>query len=42
MPEEKLPPVPLSFVIVVFTVAIVVGVAVAWLGMTGRIGAGIP
>ncbi len=31
-----------TFAIVIFVVATVVGVAIAWLGMTGRIGGPIP
>ncbi len=40
--ETKLPPVPLAFLITTFAVAIAVGVLVMWLGITGRIGTGIP
>lgn len=36
------PPVPRSFLIVVFGVAIAIGVIVAYLGFTGALGAGIP
>lgn len=36
------PPVPRSFLIVIFAVAIVAGTLVAYLGMTGQLGAGIP
>jgi hypothetical protein len=32
----------MTFAIVVFVVAAVVGIAIAWLGMTGRIGGPIP
>ncbi|HTT73738.1 MAG TPA: hypothetical protein VMG99_06290 [Thermoplasmata archaeon] len=39
---NELPPVPLPFLIGVFAVAIAVGALVMWLGITGRIGAGIP
>jgi hypothetical protein len=43
MPEETaVPPVPLAFLVTTFAVAIAVGVLVMWLGITGRIGAGIP
>lgn len=35
-------PVPRSFVIVIFAIALVVGVAIAYLGTTGQLGAGIP
>ncbi len=37
--DSKVPP---AFVIVLFAAAIVVGVVVAYLGITGAIGAGIP
>ena len=36
------PTLPLSFVIVVFAAAIVIGAVIAYLGITGQIGAGIP
>ncbi len=39
---EPAPTLPLSFVIVVFAVAIAIGAAIAYLGITGQIGAGIP
>jgi hypothetical protein len=31
-----------AFAVVLFVVATVVGIAIAWLGMTGRIGGPIP
>lgn len=34
--------VPTSFVVVAFAVAIVAGVAIAYFGLHGQIGAGIP
>ncbi|HTT14333.1 MAG TPA: hypothetical protein VMG81_00920 [Thermoplasmata archaeon] len=43
MPEANdIPPVPLAFLIPTFAIAIAIGAVVAWLGMTGQIGAGIP
>jgi hypothetical protein len=43
MPESSAtPPVPLAFLIATFSIAIAIGVLVMWLGITGRIGAGIP
>lgn len=43
MPVSPLgPSVPRAFLIVVFAIAIAVGTLVAYLGMTGVIGAGIP
>ena len=40
--EHEAPPVPLSFLIVVFSVAIIVGAVVAYLGITGQLGGPIP
>jgi hypothetical protein len=37
--DTKVPP---AFVIGLFAVAIIVGVAIAYLGITGQIGTGIP
>ena len=42
MAADESPPVPRSFLIVVFGAAIVIGVIVAYLGFTGALGAGIP
>jgi hypothetical protein len=36
------PPVPTRFVVVTFAVAIAVGVLIAYFGLHGQIGAGIP
>jgi hypothetical protein len=35
-------PVPFSFLAAIFAAAIVVGAAIAYLGITGHLGAGIP
>ncbi len=40
--NERPAPIPLAFVIVSFAAAIAIGAAIAYLGITGRIGAGIP
>ncbi len=40
--DAPLPPVSTAFVVVVFAVAIAVGVLIAWLGITGVIGGPIP
>jgi hypothetical protein len=43
MPETNaMPPVPPAFLIATFSIAIAIGLLVMWLGITGRIGAGIP
>jgi len=39
---EPSPPVPLAFAIVVFAVAIVVAVIIAYFGLRGQLGAGVP
>jgi hypothetical protein len=41
MPEET-PRASVTFTVIVFVVAAVVGILVAYLGMTGRIGGPIP
>lgn len=45
MPEaapEATPPVPWLFFLIAILVAVAVGAIIAYLGLTGRIGAGIP
>jgi hypothetical protein len=42
MMADELPKVSTTFLIVTFTVAIIIGVAVTYLGITGRIGGPIP
>ena len=39
---DRLPPVPPSFLIVIFAIAIAAGAALAYFGATGQLGAGIP
>lgn len=38
----RAPPVPPSFLIAIFVVAIAAGIAIAYFGTTGALGAGIP
>ena len=40
--DAQLPPVSMAFVIIVFSVATVIGVVIAYLGITGVIGGPIP
>ncbi len=35
-------PVPMRFVVVAFVVAVVIGIAVAYFGIHGQLGGGIP
>jgi hypothetical protein len=39
---QETPRVPMSFLVVIFVAAIVIGVVIAYFGMRGSIGAGIP
>ncbi|MFZ0830466.1 MAG: hypothetical protein WCB18_08165 [Thermoplasmata archaeon] len=41
-PEPSPPPLPWLFFIVAIVAAVVVGVIIAYLGLTGHLGAGIP
>jgi len=41
-PVERLPAVSTAFIALTFAVAITVGVAIVYLGVTGQIGTGIP
>lgn len=39
---REAPPIPWRFIVTLFAVAIVVGIAIAYLGITGQIGGPIP